>query len=80
MFPPEKSGQKIWGFEISRYPGSLCRDPGKCLYISKDFSGTDRPIYHSEIKNAFVLRYYKLKNFFAYKKLFFAKFKIRKIF
>ena len=48
MFPPGRSGQEIWGFEVSRFPVSLCRDPGKCLYISKDFSGTD--IYHSDIK------------------------------
>ena len=54
MFSPGKSGQEIWGFEISCYPGSLRRDPGKCLYNSKDFSGTD--IYHSEMKNALVLR------------------------
>ena len=75
MFPPGKSDQEIWGFKIFRFPGSLCRDPGKCLYISKDFRGTD--IYHSDIKNALVLRYCKLKIFFAYKKLFF---KIHKIF
>ena len=62
MFPPGKSGQEILGFEISRFSGSLCRNPGKCLYISKDFSGTD--IYHSDIKNALVLRYCKL-NFFC---------------
>ena len=30
----------------------------KCLYFGKDFSGTD--IYHSEIKNALVMRYLKL--------------------
>ena len=48
MFPPGKSGQKIWGFEISRLPESLCRDPGKYLHNNKDFSGTD--IYHSDIK------------------------------
>ena len=64
MFLPEKSGQEIRVFEISRFPGSLCRDPGKCLYMSKDFSGTD--IYHSDIKNALVLRYCKSKLFFAY--------------
>ena len=64
MFPPKKSGQKIWGFEISHFLGSLRRDPGKCLNIIKDFSGTD--IYHSDIKNALVLRYCKLKIFFAY--------------
>ena len=49
-----KSGReiswKIWGFETSRFPGNLCRDPGKFFYISKDFSGTD--IYHFDIKNA----------------------------
>ena len=39
MFSPGKSGQEICGFEISLFPESLCRDPGKCLYISKDFSG-----------------------------------------
>ena len=39
MFPPGKSGQEIWSFEISRFPESLCRDPGKCLHISKDFQG-----------------------------------------
>ena len=69
MFPPGKSGQEICGFEISRLPGILCRNPGKCLYISKDFSGTD--IYHSDIKNALILRYCKLiiflltKNYFS---------------
>ena len=55
MFPPGKSGQEIWGFEISHFSGSLRRDLGKCLHISKDFSGTD--IYHSDIKNALALRY-----------------------
>ena len=53
-----KSGQEIWGFEISRFPGSSCRDFGKCLYIGKHFSDTD--IYHSDIKNTLVLRYCKL--------------------
>ena len=69
MLPPGKSGQEIWGFKISRFPGSLCRDPGKCLYISKDFSGTD--IHHSYIKNALVLRYCKLKIFFCLLKIIF---------
>ena len=64
MLAPGKSVQKVWGFKISRFPESLCRDPRKCLYISKDFSGTD--IYHSDIKNALVMRYCKLKLFFAY--------------
>ena len=54
MFPPGKPGReisgKIWGFEISRFSGNLCRDFGKFFYISKDFSGTD--IYHCDIKNA----------------------------
>ena len=40
----------------------------KCLYIGKDFSGTD--IYYSDIKNALVLRYLKLK-FFWLLKIFF---------
>ena len=62
MFSPGKSGQEIWGFEISRFPVSSCRDPGKCLYISKDFSGTD-DIYRSDIKNALALRYCKFKIF-----------------
>ena len=64
MFPPGKSGQEIWSLEISRFPVTLCRDPGKCLYISKNFGGTD--IYHSDIKNGLALRYCKLKLFFAY--------------
>ena len=71
MFPPGKSGQEIWTFEISRFPGNLCRDPGKCLYIRKDFSGTDT--YHSDIKNALALRYCKLKIFLLTKN-YFAKF------
>ena len=54
VLPPGKSGRKIsreiWGFEIFRFPGNLCRDPGKFFYVSKGFSGTD--IYHSDIKNA----------------------------
>ena len=37
----------------------------------KDFSGTD--IYHSDIKNALVLRYLKLK-FFLLTKHYFTKF------
>ena len=65
MFPPGKSGREIspeiWGFETSRFPRNLCRDPGKFFYISKDFNGTD--IYYSVIKNA--LRRIK-KIFFAY--------------
>ena len=64
MFHPERSEQEIWGIKIFRFPRSLCRDPEKCLYISKDFSGTD--IYHSDIKNALVLRYCKLKFFFLF--------------
>ena len=54
VFPAGKSGQEIsresWGFELSRFPGNLCRDLGKFFYISEGFSGTD--IYHSDIKNA----------------------------
>ena len=61
MFPPGKSGHEIWGFDIFRFPGSLHQDPGKCLYISKDFSGTD--ISYTDIKSAFALRYCKLKFF-----------------
>ena len=72
MLPPGKSGQEIWGFEISRFPGSLCRDPGKCFCISKDFSDSD--IYHSDIKDALVLRYCKLKVFFLLIKKYFSKF------
>ena len=74
MFPPGKSGQEIWGVQISRLRGSLCREPEKCLYISKDFSDTD--IYHSDIKNALVSRYCKLKIFLLTKNYFskFAKF------
>ena len=75
MFPLGKSGQEIWGFEISRVPGSLYRDPGKCFSISKDFSGTDN--FHSDTKNALVLRYCKSKFCFAYTKLLI---KIRKTF
>ena len=37
------------------------------FYISKDFSGTD--IYHSDIKNALVLRYCKSKLCFCLKKI-----------
>ena len=68
MFPPEKSRQEILGFEISRFPGSLWWDYEKCLYISKDFSGTD--IYHSDIINALALRYCKLKTFLLTKNNF----------
>ena len=68
MFPPEKSGLEIEGFEIFHFPLSLCRDPGKCLYISKDFSGTD--IYHFDIINALALRYCKLKAFLLTKNYF----------
>ena len=58
MFLPGKLGQeisrKIWGFEISRFQGNLCRDPGKFFtlvsYASKDFRGAD--IHHSDIENA----------------------------
>ena len=50
MFPPGKSRQKIsqelWGFEISRFPGNSCGDPGKLFLYFKGFNGTD--IYHSE--------------------------------
>ena len=38
--------------------------------VYKDFSGTD--IYHSDIKNAFVLRY--CKSFFLLTKNYFSKF------
>ena len=52
MFPPGKSGRdisrEIWGFEIFRFPGNLCRDPGKLFLYFKGFSGTD--IYHSDVK------------------------------
>ena len=41
----------------------------KCFYIGKDFSGTN--IYHSDIKNALVLRYLKLKFFFCLLKIIF---------
>ena len=76
MFPPGKSRQEIRGFEIFRFPGSLCQDLGKCVYISKDFSDTDRPIYHTDIKNALALRYCKIKIFLLTKNYFskFAKF------
>ena len=51
-FPLGKSGQEIsreiWGFELSRSQGNLCRDLGKFFCVSKDFKGTD--IYHSDIK------------------------------
>ena len=75
MFPSGKSEQKIPGFKISCFLGSLYRVPGKCLYTCKDFSGTD--IYHFDIKNALALRYRKLTFFFAYQKLFF---RMREIF
>ena len=49
VFPPKKSGREIsreiWGFEISRFPGNLCRDPGNFFM---GFSGTD--IYHFDVK------------------------------
>ena len=36
VFPPGESrreiSQEIWGFEIFRFPGNLCRDPGKVVY------------------------------------------------
>ena len=48
MFPPGKSARKIWDFEITRFPGIVCRDLGNFFYISKDFRGTD--IHHSDIK------------------------------
>ena len=52
--PIPKSEREIWGFEIFRFPGNLCRDPGKFFYINKGFSGTD--IHHSDIKK---MRYCK---------------------
>ena len=52
MFPPGKSAREIWDFEITRFPGIVCRDLGNFFYISKDFRGTD--IHHSDIKNALV--------------------------
>ena len=64
----QEVGTRNLGFESSPLLGSLCGDPGKCLYISKDFSGTD--IYHSDIKNALVLRYCKLKLFLLTKNYF----------
>ena len=75
MFSPGKSGREIRDFEISRFSGSICRDAGKCLYISKDFSSTN--IYHSDIKNELVfLVLPKLKVFLLTKNYFskFAKF------
>ena len=52
MFPPGKSGRKISreieGFQIYRFPGNLCRDPGNFFFHFKGFSGTD--IYHSDVK------------------------------
>ena len=68
MLPPGKSGQEIWGFEVSRFPVSLCWYPAKCLYISKDFRGTD--IYHSDIKMlCFALL--QIKTFFCLLKIVF---------
>ena len=40
----------------------------KHLYVGKGFSGTD--IYHSDIKNALVLRYLKLISFCLLKIIF----------
>ena len=59
MFPPGKSVREIRGFKISRFPGNLCRYPGKYFYITKDFRDTD--IHHFDIKNALV----QIKIFFA---------------
>ena len=59
MLPPKKFG-------VLKF--SVFRDPEKCLHISKDFSSTD--IYHSDIKNALVLHYCKLK-FFCFIKIIF---------
>ena len=70
MFPPGKSGREIYweieGFEISRFPGDLCRDREKFFCSSKDFIGTD--INRSEMKNA--LGYCK-KIFFCLLKIIF---------
>ena len=66
MFPPGKSVREIWDFEIFRFSGNFCRDPGKCFYICKDFSGTD--IYHSDIKNALLqilILFFSYKNYFS---------------
>ena len=57
-------------FEISRYPGNLCRDRGKFFYISKDFRGRPTDIYHSDLKIALV----QIKTFFCLLKIFFPKF------
>ena len=48
----------------------------KCLYIGKDFNDRPTDVYHSDIKNAFVLRYLKVKFFLRTKNHFsnFAKF------
>ena len=39
-FPPGMAGREISreirGFEISRFPGNLCRDPGKFSYTVPD--------------------------------------------
>ena len=51
-FPPGKSereiSREIWGFEFSRFPGNLCRNPGNFFFHFKGFNGTD--IYHSDVK------------------------------
>ena len=39
---------EILGFEFSRFPGKLCRDPGKFFLYFKGVNGTD--IYHSDVK------------------------------
>ena len=71
MFPPGKSRRKTsretWGFEISRFPGNLYRDPGKFSHINKDFRGTD--IHHSDMKNALV----QILNSFLLTKIIFEK-------
>ena len=69
MFPPGKSEQEIWGFENFRLPESLCRDPGKCFYISKDFSGTD--ILSFRHKKCFSLALLQFKFFFCLLKIVF---------
>ena len=52
MFLRGKSGRKIsqeiWDFEISRFPGNLCRDPRESFLYFKGFNCTD--FYHSEVK------------------------------
>ena len=72
VFPPRKSrreiSRKIWGFEISRFPGNLCRDPGKFFFHFEGFSGN--VIYHSDVK----MRSCKVKNFFLFVKNYFSKF------